>query len=66
MADLLDLTTVAQPAEELGALAARCLLDLLDHPAGEPQELRMPIQLNVRASTAARRRASAGDERRRS
>ena len=53
---MLDLTTISQPAEELGALAARCLLDLLDHPAREPQELRLPIQLYVRGSTAARRR----------
>jgi DNA-binding LacI/PurR family transcriptional regulator len=56
MADLLDLTTVCQPAEDLGALAARCLLEMLDHPEREPQELRMPTQLYVRGSTAARRR----------
>jgi DNA-binding LacI/PurR family transcriptional regulator len=56
MADLLDLTTVGQPAEDLGALAARCLLEMLDHPDREPQELRMPTQLYVRGSTAARRR----------
>jgi DNA-binding LacI/PurR family transcriptional regulator len=59
MADLLDLTTVCQPAEELGALAARCLLDLLDHPDHEPQERRLPTQLYVRGSTALRRRVGA-------
>jgi LacI family transcriptional regulator, repressor for deo operon, udp, cdd, tsx, nupC, and nupG len=52
MADLLDLTTVCQPAEELGALAARCLLDQLDAPGSEPRARRLPIQLYVRGSTA--------------
>ncbi len=54
MADLLDLTTVCQPAEDLGALAARCLLDLLDDPSIEPQAKRLPTQLYVRGSTAIR------------
>jgi LacI family transcriptional regulator, repressor for deo operon, udp, cdd, tsx, nupC, and nupG len=54
MADLLDLTTVCQPAEDLGALAARCLLELLDNPATEPQARRLPTQLYVRGSTALR------------
>jgi LacI family repressor for deo operon, udp, cdd, tsx, nupC, and nupG len=54
MAEMLDLTTVCQPAEDLGALAARCLLDLLDDPAREPQAMRLPTQLYVRGSTAQR------------
>jgi len=58
MADLLDLTTVCQPAEEIGALAARCLLDLLDDPEREPLARRLPTQLYVRGSTALRRSGS--------
>jgi LacI family transcriptional regulator, repressor for deo operon, udp, cdd, tsx, nupC, and nupG len=52
MSDLLDLTTIWQPAEELGALAARYLLDLLEDPRGETQVRRLPTQLYVRGSTA--------------
>jgi LacI family transcriptional regulator, repressor for deo operon, udp, cdd, tsx, nupC, and nupG len=55
MCDMLDLTTVTQPAEELGAAAARCLLDLLDDPAREPEVLRLPTQLCVRGSTTLHR-----------
>ena len=55
MSDVLDLTTVTQPAEELGAAAARCLLDLLDDPAREPEVLRLPTQLCVRGSTTLHR-----------
>jgi LacI family transcriptional regulator, repressor for deo operon, udp, cdd, tsx, nupC, and nupG len=58
MADLLDLTTVCQPAEELGQLAARSLLDLLDHPEHAPQVRCLPTQLYVRGSTALRRQGS--------
>jgi len=61
MADLLDLTTVCQPAEEIGSVAARCLLDLLDHPEHVPQALRLPTQMYVRGSTAVRRRPVAAE-----
>ena len=55
MSDLLDLTTVCQPAEELGSVAARCLLDLLDDPAREAEVQRLPTQLCVRGSTTRHR-----------
>jgi LacI family repressor for deo operon, udp, cdd, tsx, nupC, and nupG len=55
MSDLLDLTTVVQPAEDLGSVAARCLLDLLDDPAREPEVQRLPTQLCVRGSTTLHR-----------
>src|SRR5665213_1989599 len=55
MCDMLDLTTVTQPAEELGSAAARCLLDLLDDPAREPEVLRLPTQLCVRGPTTMHR-----------
>ncbi len=54
MSDLLDLTTVCQPAGELGEMAARCLLEQLDDPHREPQTRRLPTQLVVRGSTAQR------------
>jgi DNA-binding LacI/PurR family transcriptional regulator len=57
MSDLLDLTTVCQPVESIGELAARCLLDQLADPDAEPQVHRLPTQLDVRGSTVARRRA---------
>ncbi len=55
MCDMLDLTTVTQPAEELGSAAARCLLDLLDDPARAPEVLRLPTQFCVRGSTTLHR-----------
>jgi DNA-binding LacI/PurR family transcriptional regulator len=49
-------TVVNQPAYELGATAARLLLDLLRRPAGGPptphQEIVLPTELVIRASTA--------------
>jgi LacI family transcriptional regulator len=52
-------TVVNQPAYELGATAARLLLDRLRHPAGAPptphQEIVLPTELVIRASTAAPR-----------
>jgi len=51
MADMFDLTTVEQPVEELGAVATRCLIDQLDGVRGEPVVVRLPTQLQVRAST---------------
>ena len=55
MADLLDLTTVCQPAEELGEVAARCLLELLDNPDHEPETRQLATQLIVRGSTSLHR-----------
>ena len=37
MAEHLDLTTIVQPVEEIGARAALALLEALDHPSGEPR-----------------------------
>jgi DNA-binding LacI/PurR family transcriptional regulator len=59
MADLLDLTTVSQPAEELGALAARALLDQLEDAGRQPCARQLPTQLHVRGSTSLRRRVGA-------
>jgi LacI family repressor for deo operon, udp, cdd, tsx, nupC, and nupG len=55
MADMLDLTTVSQPTEELGEQAARTLLGLLDDPTRPPVERMLPTSLHVRGSTASRR-----------
>ncbi|GAA2557987.1 LacI family DNA-binding transcriptional regulator [Pseudonocardia hydrocarbonoxydans] len=51
MASVLDLTTVAQPVQEQGALAARLLLDQLDGQAEGPVDLVVPTTLVVRSST---------------
>jgi LacI family transcriptional regulator, repressor for deo operon, udp, cdd, tsx, nupC, and nupG len=52
MASVVDLTTVAQPVQEQGAVAARLLLDTLgegDEPG--PAEVVLPTRLVVRGST---------------
>jgi LacI family transcriptional regulator, repressor for deo operon, udp, cdd, tsx, nupC, and nupG len=58
MASVVDLTTVAQPVQEQGAVAARLLLEHLDapggplvHPVGGPTEIVLPTRLVVRGST---------------
>ncbi len=51
MADLLDLTTVAQPVTELGACAARLLIEALDRPDARPRSVVLPTRLTVRATT---------------
>jgi LacI family transcriptional regulator, repressor for deo operon, udp, cdd, tsx, nupC, and nupG len=53
MADLLDLTTVVQPVEELGAQAAQALLDAVMDPGREPRQVQLPTQLVVRGSSGA-------------
>ena len=53
MADLLDLTTVVQPVEELGAQAAQALLDSVLDLGREPQQVQLPTQLVVRGSSGA-------------
>jgi DNA-binding LacI/PurR family transcriptional regulator len=65
MSDLLDLTTVVQPVDELGARAAEALLDRVMHPTAEPRSLQLPTQLVVRGSSGPprgqrSRRAAAG------
>lgn len=55
MAAAVGLTTVHQPVSEIGALAARAMLERLDAPAGSPPPPRhvyVPTHLAVRATTA--------------
>ena len=47
------LTTVGVPHQELGAEAARMLLDAIDEPDRYPRSLLLPVSLVVRDSTAA-------------
>jgi LacI family transcriptional regulator len=49
------LTTVGVPHHELGAEAARMLLDCIDEPERHPRSLLLPVSLVVRDSTAAPR-----------
>jgi LacI family transcriptional regulator len=46
------LTTVGVPHQELGAEAARMLLDCIDEPERRPRSLLLPVTLIVRDSTA--------------
>jgi LacI family transcriptional regulator len=46
------LTTIAVPHHELGAEAARMLLDAIDEPERHPRSLLLPVTLVVRGSTA--------------
>lgn len=52
MAELFDLTTIAQPVAEQGAAAARMLLAALNDPTLEPTALTLPTSLVVRGTTA--------------
>jgi LacI family transcriptional regulator, repressor for deo operon, udp, cdd, tsx, nupC, and nupG len=52
MASVVDLTTVAQPVQEQGAVAARLLLDTLgQNPPAGSTEIVLPTRLIVRSST---------------
>ena len=51
MASVVDLTTVAQPVQEQGAVAARMLLDTLADAEATPTEVVLPTRLTVRGST---------------
>ena len=51
MASVVDLTTVAQPVQEQGAVAARLLLDTLTDPAAGTADVVLPTRLVVRGST---------------
>ena len=48
MASVVDLTTVAQPVQEQGAVAARLLLDTLSDPETGPTEVVLPTRLLAR------------------
>ena len=45
------LSTLAQPNYEVGKQAADLLFRRMDHPDGEPEEIRIPMLLMVRKST---------------
>ncbi len=52
MASVVDLTTVSQPVQEQGSVAARLLLDILDDDTGPAStEVVLPTRLVVRGST---------------
>jgi LacI family transcriptional regulator len=46
------LTTVRQPACDIGSTAADLLLDRIDRPSAELRDRQLPVELVVRASTA--------------
>ena len=52
LAEFFDLTTVAQPAHEMGRLGARRLLDGLAGSASDPVDTIVPTRLIPRRSTA--------------
>lgn len=71
MAQVVDLTTVAQPVLDQGRVAAQLLLEATHHPAAQPADVVLPTRLVVRGSTAparsdgeqlrtSRRRSSSG------
>lgn len=45
------LSTLAQPNYDVGKNAAALLFRRMDHPAGEPEEIRIPMLLMIRQST---------------
>ena len=49
------LTTVRQPMIEMGAIAARMLLEVIDDPGMGPRHEELPTELVVRGTTAAPR-----------
>jgi LacI family transcriptional regulator, repressor for deo operon, udp, cdd, tsx, nupC, and nupG len=51
LADLLELTTVVQPVERLGARSARLLMDQLDRPGAPTRLIRLGTELVVRGSS---------------
>jgi DNA-binding LacI/PurR family transcriptional regulator len=68
LASVMDLTTVSQPVQEQGAVAARLLLDTLAGRLREPADVVLPTRLVIRSSTGrppARRRQRARRLRRR-
>lgn len=51
IADILDLTTIRQPVQEQGRIAARHMLDVLNNGLDEHLRREVPTQLIVRSST---------------
>jgi LacI family transcriptional regulator len=52
-ADFLNLTTMRQPSFELGVEGVRLLLEAIERPIEQPQEILFSTELIVRESTAA-------------
>ena len=44
------LTTVRQPVQRTGAVAAETLIDLIEHPDAQPRRILLPTELVIRAS----------------
>jgi LacI family transcriptional regulator len=44
------LTTMRQPIQRLGAVAAETLIDLVSHPDAPPRRVILPTELVIRAS----------------
>ncbi|HEX9991066.1 MAG TPA: LacI family DNA-binding transcriptional regulator [Chloroflexia bacterium] len=44
------LTTVRQPIQPMGALAAETLINMISHPDGQPHRVLLPTELIIRAS----------------
>jgi len=53
LAEYLRLTTIHQPSYEMGVEGVRLLLEAIDDPSNDPQELLFSTNLVVRATTAA-------------
>lgn len=51
LSDLLDLTSVVQPVEQLGVRGAQLMLERLDDPSLPVRQIIFPIELVVRGST---------------
>jgi DNA-binding LacI/PurR family transcriptional regulator len=46
------LTTIRQDRKELGTLAAACAVELIEDPDADAQEITLPVELVVRASSS--------------
>jgi len=44
------LTTVRQPIQRMGSLAAEVLIDMIEHPSQQPRHLVLPTELVIRSS----------------
>ena len=45
-----SLTTIRQPIQRMGSLAAEILIDMIEHPSPQPRHLVLPTELVVRSS----------------
>ncbi|HYP19791.1 MAG TPA: substrate-binding domain-containing protein, partial [Chloroflexia bacterium] len=45
------LTTVRQPIQRMGTLAAETLIDLISHPQPQPRRIILPTELLIRESS---------------